>query len=131
MVCCARPRCTFIVILKGQKHVLRILVLFSLLQCTSICCVVKRSGHIYVLGLGEGQILWSEKMIEGISISHSGTRRSIQSGHLSMQKTMNILLKMTIQLLKQYLELVIYRCKNDEHTPKKGDFNQKNDESIL
>ena len=32
---------------------------------------------------------------------------------------------MTIQLLKQYLELVIYRRKNDEHTPKKGVFNQK------
>ena len=38
---------------------------------------------------------------------------------------------MTIQLLKPYLELTIYRCKNDEHTPKNGDFNRKNDESIL
>ena len=44
---------------------------------------------------------------------------------------MNIHLKMTIQLLKQYLELVIYRRKNDEHTPKKGVFNQKNDENVL
>ena len=38
---------------------------------------------------------------------------------------------MTIQLLKLYLELVIYRCKNDEHTPKNSDFNRKNGESIL
>ena len=32
---------------------------------------------------------------------------------------------MAIQLLKPYPELAIYRCKNDEHTPKNGDFNQK------
>ena len=31
----------------------------------------------------------------------------------------------TIQLLKLYLELTIYRCINDEHTPKNGDFNKK------
>ena len=34
-----------------------------------------------------------------------------------------------IQLLKLYLELTIYRCINDEHTPKNSDFNQKNGES--
>ena len=50
-------------------------------------------------------------------------RRLLRSGHLSMQKTMKIHLKMTIQLLKVYLELVIYRCNNDEHKPKNGDFN--------
>ena len=49
----------------------------------------------------------------------------LQSSHLSMQKTMNKHLKMTIQLLKLHLELAIYRCKNDEHTTKNGDFNQK------
>ena len=38
---------------------------------------------------------------------------------------------MTIQLLKLYLELVINRCKNDEHTPKNGDFDRKDDESML
>ena len=37
----------------------------------------------------------------------------------------------TNQLLKLYLELTIYRCKNDEHTPKNGNFNRKNDEIIL
>ena len=50
-------------------------------------------------------------------------RRLLQSGHLSM---------LQFQLLKLYLELTIYRCINDEHTPKNGDFNKKkNDESIL
>ena len=44
---------------------------------------------------------------------------------------MNIQLKMTVQLLKLYLELAINRCKNDEHTPKNGNFNRKNDESLL
>ena len=37
----------------------------------------------------------------------------------------------TFQLLKPYLELTIYRCKNNEHTPKYGNFNRKNDGSIL
>ena len=32
---------------------------------------------------------------------------------------------MTIQLLKLYLELTIYRCKNDEHTPKTVIFIEK------
>ena len=27
--------------------------------------------------------------------------------------------------------MTIYRCKNNEHTPKNSDFNQKNDENIL
>ena len=27
--------------------------------------------------------------------------------------------------------MTIYRCKNNEHTPRNSDFNQKNDESIL
>ena len=30
-----------------------------------------------------------------------------------------------------YFKAVIYRCKNDEHTPLNGDFNQKNDENVL
>ena len=34
-------------------------------------------------------------------------------------------LKMTIQLLKLYLELTIYWCKNDEHTPKTVIFIEK------
>ena len=32
---------------------------------------------------------------------------------------------MEIQLLKQYAELAIYRCKNDEHTPRNGGFYRK------
>ena len=40
-------------------------------------------------------------------------------------------LKFTIQLLKLYHEFTIYQRKNDEHTPKNGDFNKKNDENIL
>ena len=63
-------------------------------------------------------------------LANDTMRRSLRSGHLSMQKTMKIQLKMTIQLLKVCLELVIYRCNNDEHKPKNGDFNWKNDESI-
>ena len=38
---------------------------------------------------------------------------------------------MMIQLLKLYLELTIYLHENDEHIPKNGDFNRKNDENIL
>ena len=30
-----------------------------------------------------------------------------------------------MQLLKLYLEFTIYQRKNNEHTPKKGDFNRK------
>ena len=33
---------------------------------------------------------------------------------------------MAIQLLKLYLELNIYRCRNDENTPKNGEFYRKN-----
>ena len=40
-------------------------------------------------------------------------------------------LKMSIQLLKLYLKLDINRCKNDKHTPKNGDFDRKDDESML
>ena len=36
-----------------------------------------------------------------------------------------------IQLLKLYLEFTIYRCINDEHTSKNGNFFLKNNESIL
>ena len=32
----------------GTRTEFYFLVLFLLLQCTSICCVVKRSGHIYL-----------------------------------------------------------------------------------
>ena len=53
------------------------------------------------------KILWTEKMI------HDDTRFEV------------------VDAKTRYLELTIYRCKNDEHTPKNGDFYRKNDENIL
>ena len=38
---------------------------------------------------------------------------------------------MMIQLLKLYLELAIYRWKNDEHTQQNGDFYRKNEENFF
>ena len=81
------------------------------------------------------EILWTEKTIEGITflvkmitfLANDTMHRSLQSGDLSIQKAMSIHLTMTIQLLKLYLKLAIYRCKNYESTSKNGDFNRKND----
>ena len=58
---------------------------------------------------------WGESLLV---ITFLADDKWLQSGHLSMQKTMNKHLKMRIQLLKLYLELAIYWCKSDEHTTK-------------
>ena len=54
------------------------------------------------------------------------TNRSLKSGHFIdvkyFEKRFLFTLKMAIELLKLYLELTVYRCKNDEYIPKKCDF---------
>ena len=64
----------------------------------------------------------------------SDTLRYDPTGSTSNRSFINVKksnLKMTIQLLKLYLKLAIYRCKNVGNTTKNGDFNRKNNEDIL
>ena len=72
------------------------------------------------------QILWREKRIKGNFTQSFWHAQVILHFEVVIYRSKNLWktnLKMTIQLLKLYLELTIYRCKNDEHTPKDGDFN--------
>ena len=101
---CARPRCISLGIWNGQG---------------SLLSSVEQSYLFDIFRPGQGSNV----------MDNSGwSFRSLQSGHFIDVKNNE---KWQFNYWNYTLNWAIYRCKNDEYTPKNSDFNRKNDETIL